>query len=134
MHICIYLLPFHARLHTSNTHADIKIVELPMDDVVANALIVNAIQRASTVLVQNSIQEGFGLTATEAMFKRTCFVGTEQAVGLRTQVRHMVSGSPKSYGNAFFIVLNVTNHKFVALLTWLHSLPRSISSQLLQRH
>ena len=37
---------------------DIKIVELPMDDVVANALIVNAIQRASTVLVQNSLQEG----------------------------------------------------------------------------
>ncbi len=52
-----------------------------------NALIVNAIQRASMVIVQNSLREGFGLTATEAMFKRVCFIGTHQACGLRTQVR-----------------------------------------------
>jgi trehalose synthase len=43
---------------------DIMIIELPMDDVAQNAVIVNAIQRASYVIIQNSIREGFGLTAT----------------------------------------------------------------------
>lgn len=37
-------------------------------------------------------QEGFGLTATEALFKRACFVGTAQAVGLASQVRHQIDG------------------------------------------
>jgi hypothetical protein len=44
------------------------------------------------VVVQNSLREGFGLTATEAMFKRVAFIGTEQACGLRTQVRNGVDG------------------------------------------
>ena len=47
----------------------IRIVVLPMDDVVANARLVNAIQRHSSVVVQKSLQEGFGLTVTEAMWK-----------------------------------------------------------------
>jgi trehalose synthase len=56
-----------------------------MDNVVENALLVNAMQRAAFVIVQNSLREGFGLTATEAMYKKIPFVGTEQACGLRTQ-------------------------------------------------
>ncbi len=40
-----------------------------MEDVTANALLVNAIQRYATVVVQKSLQEGFGLTVTEAMWK-----------------------------------------------------------------
>lgn len=52
----------------------------------------NAMQRASLIVVQNSLREGFGLTAAEAMFKRTAVVGTEQAVGLRTQIRHGIDG------------------------------------------
>lgn len=71
---------------------DVKIVLLPMHDRDANAEIVNAIQRASVVIVQNSLQEGFGLTATEAMAKRVCVVGTAQACGLRTQIRHGIDG------------------------------------------
>jgi trehalose synthase len=83
---------------------DIMIVELPMEDVAQNALIVNAIQRASYVIVQNSIREGFGLTATEAMYKGVCFVGTHQAIGLRTQVRDgidglLIQGDPSDYKN-----------------------------------
>ena len=70
---------------------DIKLVELPMECAVENSLIVNAIQRASNVIVQCSLKEGFGLTATEAMLKRVCFVGTS-ACGLRTQVRHLQDG------------------------------------------
>ena len=48
---------------------DVRLVALPMDDVVANALMVNATQRNASIVVQKSLQEGFGLTVTEAMWK-----------------------------------------------------------------
>jgi trehalose synthase len=47
----------------------IRLVALPMDDPVANALMVNAAQRHARVVVQKSLQEGFGLTVAEAMWK-----------------------------------------------------------------
>ena len=40
-----------------------------MDDFELNALMVNAIQRHATVVVQKSLEEGFGLTVAEAMWK-----------------------------------------------------------------
>ena len=43
---------------------------LPMGDVEENAAIVNALQRHAAVVVQKSLHEGFGLTVTEAMWKR----------------------------------------------------------------
>jgi trehalose synthase len=46
-----------------------RIVCLPMADPVANALMVNAVQRHAAVVVQKSLQEGFGLTVCEAMWK-----------------------------------------------------------------
>jgi trehalose synthase len=42
---------------------------LPMDDLVDNARLVNALQRSADVVVQKSLAEGFGLTVTEAMWK-----------------------------------------------------------------
>lgn len=42
---------------------------LPMDDLDANAAMVNALQRRADVVVQKSVAEGFGLTVTEAMWK-----------------------------------------------------------------
>jgi trehalose synthase len=42
---------------------------LPMEDTQENAAIVNAIQRHSTIVVQKSLAEGFGLTVAEAMWK-----------------------------------------------------------------
>ena len=47
----------------------IRLVTLPMEDPVANAVVVNAAQRHASVVVQKSLQEGFGLTVTEAMWK-----------------------------------------------------------------
>ena len=47
----------------------IRIVGLPMNDVEVNGLMVNAIQRQATVVVQKSLEEGFGLTVAEAMWK-----------------------------------------------------------------
>ncbi len=65
---------------------EVALVSLPMESREENALMVNAIQRCSTVVVQNSIQEGFGLTATEAMWKATPVVASS-ACGLRQQIR-----------------------------------------------
>ena len=71
--------------------ADVALVALPMASLKDNALIVNALQRCATVVVQNSLREGFGLTVTEAMWKR-CAVLASPACGLRQQIRHGVDG------------------------------------------
>ena len=70
---------------------DVAILSLPMQSRKENALVVNALQRCSTVIVQNSLQEGFGLTATEALWKRVAVLGTH-ASGLRRQIRDGVDG------------------------------------------
>lgn len=70
---------------------DIAILLLPLDNPKENALIVNALQRSSSFVVQNSIQEGFGLTATEAMWKQRPVL-VSGAAGLQFQVQHGVNG------------------------------------------
>ena len=55
-------LPFAVRRRSS-------LVSLPLVDVEENAAIVNALQRHATVVVQKSLEEGFGLTVSEAMWK-----------------------------------------------------------------
>ncbi|MGB8425129.1 MAG: glycosyltransferase [Desulfobacterales bacterium] len=70
---------------------DIALLLLPMSSRKENELIVNALQRSSSILVQNSLREGFGLTATEAMWKLVPFMGST-ACGLRQQVRNRVDG------------------------------------------
>ena len=52
---------------------------------------VNTLQRSATIVVQNSLREGFGLTATEAMWKRIPVLGTH-ACGLRQQIRDGLDG------------------------------------------
>jgi trehalose synthase len=49
--------------------ARIDLATVPMDDPVENALVINALQRHATVVVQKSLAEGFGLTVAEAMWK-----------------------------------------------------------------
>jgi trehalose synthase len=63
----------------------VRLVALPMDDVVANARMVNAIQRHARVVVQKSLQEGFGLTVTEAMWKSRPVVASAVG-GMKGQV------------------------------------------------
>jgi trehalose synthase len=72
--------------------ADVALLSLPMGSVKYNALMVNALQRCSTVVVQNSIREGFGLTATEAMWKQRPVLASGAAAGLRQQVRDGLDG------------------------------------------
>jgi trehalose synthase len=63
----------------------VHLVCLPMDDAEENAVIVNALQRNASVVVQKSIAEGFGLTVAEAMWKGRPIVATAVG-GIQDQV------------------------------------------------
>lgn len=69
----------------------VHLVSLPMDDVAENAAMVNAIQRRSTVVAQKSLAEGFGLTATEAMWKSKPVIAGAVG-GLQEQIIDGVTG------------------------------------------
>jgi trehalose synthase len=70
---------------------DVALISLPMGSRDENALMVNALQRCASVVVQNSVQEGFGLTVTEAMWKQCSVLGS-RACGIRQQIRDDVDG------------------------------------------
>jgi len=65
----------------------IHILELPSD---AHRTI-NALQRASTIVIQKSTKEGFGLTVTEAMWKSRPVIGGNVG-GIRMQVHNHHTG------------------------------------------
>lgn len=67
--------------------ADILVLELPPDSHVE----INAIQRASSVIVQKSIREGFGLTVSEALWKGKPVVASAVG-GIPLQIEHRYSG------------------------------------------
>ncbi|MGE5308130.1 MAG: glycosyltransferase [Deltaproteobacteria bacterium] len=56
-----------------------------------NDIDVNALQRASTVIVQKSIKEGFGLTVSEALWKGKPVVASAVG-GIPLQIKHKYSG------------------------------------------
>jgi trehalose synthase len=55
----------------------VTLITLPMADVDENAAMVNAIQRQATVIVQKSLEEGFGLTVAEGMWKAKAVVASK---------------------------------------------------------
>ena len=65
---------------------DIHILLLPQNDIEVNAL-----QRASTIIIQKSIREGFGLTVAEALWKAKPVVASNVG-GIPLQVKHKYSG------------------------------------------
>ena len=65
---------------------DIHILLLPHNDIEVNAL-----QRASTVIIQKSIKEGFGLTVAEALWKAKPVVASKVG-GITLQIKHKYSG------------------------------------------
>ena len=73
------------------TRDRIHLASLPTDDVAENAVIVNALQRHATVVVQKSLREGFGLTVTEAMWKARPVVASAIG-GIRDQIEDRESG------------------------------------------
>ena len=66
---------------------DVKLLELPP----WSALEINALQRASTIVVQKSLREGFGLTVAEALWKKKPVVAGAVG-GIPTQVIHKHTG------------------------------------------
>jgi len=66
---------------------DIHLLELPA----ASPLEVNALQTASTVVIQKSLREGFGLTVAEALWKKKPVVASAVG-GIPTQVLHKQTG------------------------------------------
>ncbi len=52
---------------------------------------INALQRASTIILQKSLREGFGLTVTEGLWKQKPVIAGAVG-GLPTQIRHKHSG------------------------------------------
>jgi trehalose synthase len=77
-------LPYAARCR-------IQLICLPMDDIEENAAIVNALQRHAKIVIQKSLEEGFGLTVSEAMWKSTPMVGSAVG-GIQDQIEHGVNG------------------------------------------
>lgn len=58
---------------------------------ISNDLFINAVYTASTVIIQKSIKEGFGLTVTEAMWKSKPVIGG-QTKGIALQIKHGQNG------------------------------------------
>ncbi len=52
---------------------------------------VNAFQRAATIVLQKSIREGFGLTVSEALWKKRAVIGGRVG-GITVQIRHGENG------------------------------------------
>jgi trehalose synthase len=71
----------------ANGEADIHIIELPA----WAPLEVNALQRASTIVIQKSLREGFGLTVSEALWKKKPVVASAVG-GIPVQVIHKHTG------------------------------------------
>jgi trehalose synthase len=75
-----------------------------------NSLLVNALQRASAVIVQKSSREGFGLTVTEALWKGTPVVTTEVG-GIPLQVKDgengflLKAGDKKGFAEKIMLLL-----------------------------
>jgi trehalose synthase len=69
------------------TDPDIFVLELPPD----SPHDINALQRAATVILQKSTQEGFGLTVSEGLWKGKPVIGGAVG-GIPTQILHGVKG------------------------------------------
>jgi len=74
-------------LREADNDTDIKVIELPA----WAPLEVNALQRASTIVIQKSLREGFGLTVSEALWKKKPVVASAVG-GIPIQVIHKHTG------------------------------------------
>lgn len=71
----------------AGTDPDIHVLQLPP----SSDLEINALVRGSTVVMQKSIREGFGLTVTEALWKRKPVIGGAVG-GIKLQVINGITG------------------------------------------
>lgn len=71
----------------ANEDPDIHILDLPP----WSNLEINALQRGSTIILQKSLREGFGLTVSEALWKKKPVVASAVG-GIPSQVIHKLTG------------------------------------------
>jgi trehalose synthase len=83
------LSAWRALPHSERQHVTLGC--LPMADSEENAAMVNALQRHATVIIQKSLEEGFGLTVTEAMWKGRPVVASRVG-GIMDQIEHRRTG------------------------------------------
>jgi len=84
---------------------DIHILLMPQNDIDVNAL-----QRASTVIMQKSLREGFGLTVSEALWKAKPVVASHVG-GIPLQIKNKYSGLLcRSIDGAAFAVKQLLNN------------------------
>ena len=75
-------------MEAADEDPDIIILDLPP----WSALEINALQRASTIIVQKSLKEGFGLTVTEGLWKGKPIIASAVG-GIPTQVIDKLTGT-----------------------------------------
>lgn len=99
--------------HAAANDPDIHVLELPA----WAPLEVNALQRASTVVIQKSLREGFGLTVSEALWKKKPVVASAVG-GIPTQVIHKHTGllSHSVEGTAYQIRFLLSHPEIAARL------------------
>jgi len=92
---------------------DIHIIYLPP----SSDLEVNALQRASTVVLQKSLREGFGLTVAEALWKAKPVIATATG-GIPLQIRHRHSGilAYSTAGMAHYLMELLSEPEYAATL------------------
>ncbi len=74
-------------IEKANGDPDIHVLLIPP----GSDLEINALQRASTIIVQKSLREGFGLTVSEALWKAKPVVASSVG-GIPLQIKHKYSG------------------------------------------
>jgi trehalose synthase len=97
----------------ANNNPDIHILLIPP----GSDIEINALQRASTVIVQKSHREGFGLTVTEALWKAKPVVASAVG-GIPLQVKNKFTGllSYGIEGTAYDIRQLLTNPQYASWL------------------
>jgi trehalose synthase len=92
---------------------DIHVLDLPP----WSATEINALQRGSTIVIQKSLREGFGLTVTEALWKKRPVVASAVG-GIPTQVIHKHTGllAHSVEGTAYQIRFLLSNPAIAARL------------------
>jgi trehalose synthase len=93
--------------------ADIHVLELPP----TSHLEINAIQRASTIILQKSLKEGFGLTVSEALWKGKPVIAGGVG-GIPLQITHKYSGilTHSIEGTAYWIKQLLQEPKYAQTL------------------
>ena len=92
---------------------DIHILLIPPESDIE----INALQRASTVILQKSIKEGFGLTVTEALWKGKPVVASAVG-GIQLQVKNKLTGllCHSVEGAAYAVKRLLSNKEYAAWL------------------